>query len=311
MKVDLLAFRNRPAAATLHAQILVTYASAESRAWHVLETVPDTMRCWAIHGVQSEEERKGLEQMVERFPAAKLVQLLDVVHDLASPETFDPGPVQLAIDVSCMPRPVMAEVFSTLFALAESRDLTVTVFYALAAFTEPPQHLPPNEEIRPVHPRFSGWPSDVASSTALLIGLGYEQHKAEGASEYFDPSELWVFMPRSPLPAYDDAVVANNKELIERARRSGNLIDYPVADPERTFGELVRIAASTRQRATPLILPFGPKVFFAISLVVSLLYEDVGVWLITGDLALATTNHVPSGTLISFEVSLRPTPIEG
>jgi hypothetical protein len=203
----------------------------------------------------------------------------------------------------------MAEVISQLLILASDREVMITVAYALAAFTPPPLSLPPNEDIRPVHERFAGWPNDSTASTALIVALGYERDKAEGACEYFDPSETWVFAPNSPIRDFDDAVFNNNKELLTRAERGHLRIDYPVDDPERAFGELVGVVSALLLRTTPLILPFGPKIFFALCLLVSYLHKEVGVWLVTGDLESIAVEHEASGHLIAFDVCFGPSQV--
>lgn len=304
MKVELVTFRNRPANEPIRDGLLIIMAVPEARAWHIVSTQKSpSVHCLAIH-MATDDEVRGLEQSTSVYPNARLVTARSVLRQLEEFEA-DPADMHVTVDVSCMPRTVMAELFAKLFEIAGRRELKITVFYSLASYTPPPEHLPPNEAIRPVHPAFAGWPKDVSASTAIIVGLGYEKDKAEGACEYFDPSETWVFTPRSPISAYDVDVSNNNASFIERAERDRK-IEYRVDDPERTFAELVSVSMSILPRATPLILPFGPKIFFATSLFVSLLYEDIGVWLITGDLDVPQSNHTPSGTNIAFETKLRP-----
>ena len=115
-----------------------------------------------------------------------------------------------------------------------------------------------------------------------------------------------MFTPKSQISAYDEQVTANSKELIARAVRSDREIAYSVDDPEETFGELVTAESSLLSRSNPLILPFGPKIFFAISLLVSLLYKEVGVWLVTGDLAGLAVDHQASNHVIGFNFEIAP-----
>jgi len=307
VKVELVRFRNRAATEAIREGLLIIMAAPEPRAWHIVSTNKSpSVPCLAIN-TGPDEDSKGLEQTASIYANTQLLTMLEVLRRLDEIEA-DAADMHVTVDVSCMPRPVMAEVFARLFAIAGRRELAITVFYALASYTPPPGHLPPNEAIRPVHPAFAGWPKDVSASTAIIVGLGYEKDKAEGACEYFDPSETWVFTPRSPISAYDVDVAANNASFMERTERDRR-IEYRVDDPERTFGELVNVAMSILPRSTPLILPFGPKIFFATSLFVSLLYEDIGVWLITGDLAVQQSNHTSSGTNIAFEAKLKPADI--
>jgi hypothetical protein len=203
-----------------------------------------------------------------------------------------------------MSRSLLAEIFRNIFQNADECELLVTVMYAFAAFTPPPNDMPANADICPVLEAFAGWPDTSGASTALIVGLGYERQKAEGACEYFDPTETWVFAPRSPLTEYDVAVLDNNAELLARADRRARKIDYKVDEPERTFGQLVSTISSVRARATPVLLPFGPKLFFVISLFVSFLYPEVGVWVVTGDLVDPGEDHEASGHVVAFEAYL-------
>lgn len=57
----------------------------------------------------------------------------------------------------------------------------------------------------------------------------------------------------------------------------------------------------------PVLLPFGPKIFFAISLLVASVYREVGVWHVTGDSELPDFQHVPSAHIPAFRVELGPT----
>lgn len=213
---------------------------------------------------------------------------------------------KIVVDVSCMSRPAMAATFGAIYSTAETREITLVVAYVIASFSPPPISLPPNEDIKPISDWFAGWPSNTSASTALMVGLGYERAKAEGACEYFDASETWVFVPRSPLGEYDDAVLENNIELLGRAKRRERALDYKVASPSATFGQLASIVGNLLPRSNPVLLPFGPKIFFAISLLVGAIYREVGVWHVTGDADIAEASHTPSDFTVAFQADLRP-----
>jgi hypothetical protein len=208
------------------------------------------------------------------------------------------------IDVSCMPRPVMASAFEAVFAASADRTLRLDVGYVLAEYEEPPATLPPNEDIRPINNWFAGWPSDATAPTVLVVGLGYERAKAEGACEFFDASETWVFEPRSPIKAYDRAVVENNQAMLERARRREKAIPYRVDRPSEMFSQLATVVSSVLPRANPVLLPFGPKIFFAVSLLVAAAYEEAGVWHVTGDADIPTVGGLASDYIIALRVNL-------
>jgi hypothetical protein len=212
----------------------------------------------------------------------------------------------VCIDISSMSRPAMGAIIEALCSSAELRRISVSVGYSIAAFTPPPTDLPPNEDIRPISNWFSGWPSDANASTSLVVGLGYEQGKAEGACEYFDASETWAFFPCSPIGQYDDAVASNNNALLQRVKRRNRLLRYEVDSPSATFGRLVQTVSELVRTSNPVLLPFGPKIFFIISLLVASLYREVGVWHVTGDIPANELEQPASDHVVAFTFDLGP-----
>ncbi|MGF6998830.1 hypothetical protein [Paraburkholderia sp. GAS32] len=212
----------------------------------------------------------------------------------------------IVVDVSCMSRPIMAATFEAIFRAAVKGSLNVVVGYVIAAYSPPPTLLPPNEDIKPISEFFAGWPNDTTASTALIVGLGYERAKAEGACEYFDASETWVFVPRSPIREYDDAVTTNNDFLLARARRREHSIDYKVDSPTEALGHLATRVTNLLSGANLVLLPFGPKIFFVLSLLIGAIFREVGVWHVTGDAEIAKTYHPPSDKVVGFRMELSP-----
>lgn len=137
-----------------------------------------------------------------------------------------------------------------------------------------------------------------------MVGLGYEKNKASGACEYFDAGETWVFVPQSAVGAYEAAVVGNNEDLLARARRRDHVTAYCVERPTETFGLLAGTVSRVVPKMNPVLLPFGPKVFFALSLLVAAVYREAGVWHVTGDSNLPDTPHQPSIHVSAFRVKL-------
>jgi hypothetical protein len=214
--------------------------------------------------------------------------------------------LMIYLDISCMSHSVMACVARTIFSAAEKRQITLTVGYVIADFTAPPVDLPPNEDIKPIDDYFAGWPSNASATTSLILGLGYEREKAEGACEYFDASDTWVFFPQSPIGDYDSAVQENNLALLDRLVRKNRALRYQVNSPASTFGQLAGLVTSISSRSNPVILPFGPKIFFMLSLLISAIYREVGIWHITGDSLPANQTQSASNCLIGFQAKIGP-----
>jgi hypothetical protein len=219
-------------------------------------------------------------------------------------ETCGINSPRIAIDISCMSRPTMASAFQAVLESAEQRPVWIDVLYVVAEFTAPPNFLPPNEDIRPINDWFAGWPTNATASTSLVVGLGYEKNKASGACEYFDAGETWVFVPQSAIGAYEASVVSNNEDLLARARRRDHVTTYCVERPTETFGLLAGTVSRVLPTMNPVLLPFGPKVFFALSLLVAAVYREAGVWHVTGDSNLPDIPHKPSSHVSAFRVEL-------
>ena len=184
--------------------------------------------------------------------------------------------IKLVLDISCMPRTFMAYLLSM---VAECQDVVVEVIalYALAEFSPPSIEPVINEAIEPIHKRFAGWSSPDTKPTSLILGLGYEPDRAEGASEYFEPSDQWIFVPKSPVSEFFDKVSHNNQDLLlETSQR--RLIEYDVLNPALTYGQLEMVVGSLIDKTNPVMLPFGPKIFFFLCLVQCLNHPSLGVW---------------------------------
>lgn len=210
----------------------------------------------------------------------------------------------IAIDISCMSRPTMATVIQAIFEAARHKSLRLSVTYVLADYTAPPDQLPPNEDIRPISAWFSGWPSDATAGTSLIVGIGYERYKAEGACEYFDAGEALVFNPKSPIIDYEQQVERNNEDLLARASRRNRLVAYRVDKPTETFGQLVSEVMNFLPKMNPVLLPFGPKIFFVLNLMLAAVYREIGVWHVTGDGNANGVFHTASKYTVSFQIDL-------
>lgn len=190
--------------------------------------------------------------------------------------------VSILIDISCMARNVMSNVLSAVLSVFSKTSVRLRVRYTIASYSVPPVDISANEGIEAVHSDFSGWSYADSKPTSLVLGLGYEPFKAEGASEFFEPYDQWVFVPESPVVEYLPKVVENNQELISRSDAENKTIYYKVDDPEMTFGQLEQVVSLLSQSTNPVLMPFGPKILFFLCLIQSLCHPEVGVWHITG-----------------------------
>lgn len=288
--------------------LLLFALTGESRGWFFPERFRESAApAWAIVRRNEQLANDGLEgEIAQRLP--RVVQLSGEVFEsqLATFLARVPGDVRIFVDVSCMTRSDMGRVFSALLASSsfDRARIKLVVGYSIAKFCEPQSELGLNEDIRPINAAFAGWPDNAVSATALIIGLGYELGKADGACEYFDAGENWVFFPESPIVEYDRLVAKNNRQILDRAERQKRVFRYRVDQPAAALSQLAALVADQVGLVNPVVLPFGPKIFFALSLVVAAAYRDVGVWHATGDTDLPSQDHFPSDHACAFEVEL-------
>lgn len=206
----------------------------------------------------------------------------------------DDTTLSVFVDVSCLSRTSMGEIFSALKEAAQAATVKLSVGYCLACYSPPPDRRnPANRKVSPVHPTFSGWTAGPYRPVDVVVALGYEKGKALGAVEYLEPSRRWIFVPNSPETKFLQAVKVHNKELT-----SGDVgvpIDYEVLRPRETYFSLLSLVVGLVSEARPVLLPFGPRIFFAISLLVAMAVEEAAVWHVDGDDDNSVDAQQPTG----------------
>lgn len=287
--------------------LVILAITGESRAWLVASKLQGVERkVWALARKNENLTSVDLEEEIRsKVPGADIVLAQSFASALAAYLNTSKDEVRIFIDVSCMTRKDMAVAIDEIFSKDRSNisHVTIAFGYVISRFTPPESIGFHNEEIKPVSPRFAGWPDDPYAPTSIILGLGYEAAKAEGANEYFDAQETWVFFPNSPIVEFDHEVEKNNQQMVGRAQRESRLVSYPVDRPLETFFYLNSLVQDLSERSNLLILPFGPKIFAAISFIVAILNPSVGVWHATGDTDLPSDDHQASEHFVSMELS--------
>lgn len=208
---------------------------------------------------------------------------------------FNGEEFKVAIDISCLSRSAISEIFSAIKILIPSKRVRLTIGYSLARFEKPSERqYPINQKIAPIHPSFSGWSLDPGSPVDMIVGLGYENGKAIGAVEYLEPRKKWVFIPNSPELKFSKAVRSHNKNLLDSCSID-SVISYEVLNPIDNYFKLVSLLNRLTLDSKPILLPFGPKIFFAICLLVGICFEDVAIWDVHDNSDVTTNLKRPSG----------------
>lgn len=287
--------------------LVILSITGESRAWLLADRLRDSRsKVWALARRNENITSINLKDEIKRqLPGADMVLAQSFASALSAYLNTAGSTVRIFMDVSCMTRKDMAVAFDEIFSRerAATELVTIALGYAISEFIPPDAAGSHNEDIKPISPRFAGWPGDPYAPTSIVVGLGYEAAKAEGANEYFDAQETWVFFPNSPISEFDEEVLKNNRQMVDRADRESRLVYYPVERSLEAFFRLNSLVQDLADRSNLLILPFGPKIFAALSLLVAVTNPTVGVWHATGDTDLPFTDHEASVHFATMEVS--------
>jgi hypothetical protein len=211
---------------------------------------------------------------------------------------------RILVDVSCMSRVDMGIIFSQLKDSVAVLPILLSIGYCLARYIRPPDvSFPLIRRVAPVNPAFSGWGAPASLPVDAIVSLGYEKGKAIGAVEYLEPRKRWVFIPNSPEDRFLQQVRKHNNLLIDSA--AGTTIDYEVLRPADTYFQLLSLVSGLATEARPVLLPFGPKLFFAISLLVAMRIEKASVWHVDGDDESPDASPQASGHSVLFSCTLQ------
>ena len=213
------------------------------------------------------------------------------------------GIINILIDISSMPRTLSAQLIYYFLNYKKS-SINLTISYSLSKYYEP-VHETAVVSRGPVIPEFSGWTLRSGAKRTLLMGLGYEYERAFGMVEYIEPSDVWLFIPQGADHEFDERVFKENKSLINFIGEE-KLIKYNPLDPYPLYLNLSHLAYGAAKSIGNLyFMPFGPKVFHAISLLVA---QSIGaqcsVWRVSGGHHSIPNNTQASGKVALIEVVL-------
>lgn len=200
----------------------------------------------------------------------------------------------IIVDISCMNRARMARLVRA-FQIADAESLEVSFAYNLAEFSAPSEEIAPTSVAEPVIPEFSGWTSYPEKPPAAIIGLGYEQSRAIGIVDHLEINNAaWAFVPRGPIDDYSMSVDLANGSLFQMIGVEGRRLYYEVMDPSALFRELNALVDLLKQIYNPILIPFGPKIFALVSLLVGCIHQEVGVWRVSSGILEPAVDRAPS-----------------
>lgn len=240
--------------------------------------------------IDSDFNNEDLPKNIKAIPAGKLTSVLS--------EAITSECLEIALDISSIGPALMGEVLEVISDTSKLCRIKLYVGYSVSNYFAPENAVRINQSINVVSPFFSGWSDDQSYRTSTIVGLGYEPCKAEGALEYFDAKEQWIFIPKSTDEKYYLDVKSNNESIIDRLSESQHIVEYDVTDPAGTFSLLEQIISNLLQNTNPLLMPFGPKIFLFISMLQALCHPELGVWAVSSSSSEALRKSTPSGEVV-------------
>lgn len=160
----------------------------------------------------------------------------------------------------------MASIASCIYRIASNAPLMLRLAYTISEF-KPPADQIDNNAIGRVHSMFGGLVRYPRWPRKSIVGLGYEKGKALGAIEYLQLDAEFMWIPNASDTRFIEAVERPNSELLAG---EGRRIDYNVLDPHTTLIDLLSLINELKRDSNPVLLPFGPKMFFFLCLLTSM-----------------------------------------
>lgn len=209
------------------------------------------------------------------------------------------------IDISCFNRFRLAHLIDAIRSTPKKK-IVVNFRYSIADFTPPVGDSAPTVTVEPVIPQFAGWTTRPDRPPAAIVGLGYEPNKAIGIIDHLEINNAtWAFYPLGPIPEYYQSVLKANNSLLALIQTDGRCQPYDLNDPAQLFREMNSLVDTLKPHFNAILIPFGPKLFALIALLVASLHDEVGVWRVSSGSLEAAVSRKPSGHIVSISTTFR------
>lgn len=242
----------------------------------------------------------------ECFPASDKEFSRTLKEIIADTKCANASKFLVCIDISSFTRSRLAAILQCLVARAAHQEVVATWYYSLASHSISDRDDQPFCAIGPVSPMFAGWSFRPAVPTSAIVGLGYEAGRAIGALEQLQADKTWLYQPSSPIGEYKQDLEFANKVLINSVP-GDRWSEYSVLDPVRLFQILESQVYGLLRSSRPAILPFGPKIFALVAMLVSLVHPELSVWRASSGEPENPVNRLASGFACALRTRIRVT----
>jgi len=215
---------------------------------------------------------------------------------------------RVEVDISCFNRFRLAHLVDALRNIS-SAEVEIAFRYSIAEFTPPIDDSAPTVSVEPVTPQFAGWTTRPDRPPAAIVGLGYEPNKAIGIVDHLEINNAtWAYYPLGPIPEYYQRVLEANHSLLDIIQADGRCQPYDLNEPAQLFHDMNSLVDMLKPHFNVVLIPFGPKLFALVSLLVAGLHDDIGVWRVSSGSLEQPVNRKPSGHIVSVAALFRAGP---
>ena len=175
---------------------------------------------------------------------------------------------RIGVDISCLDRTLMSYVILTLIDVSKRND-EIVFLYTPSKFSKPTLYLPPLKKFAAAIPELAGSVGNPYKSRALIMGLGYEYGAALNVFDILEPEFAHLFYPVGDDKRFLPFVKRANFEF-EFGMNDCVVSNYNFTDPVSLHGQMRDIIYSLQPKYTVMIVPFGPKIFSALGILLCL-----------------------------------------
>lgn len=222
------------------------------------------------------------------------------ILSIARPSTE--GTIRILVDISSMPRSRIAHTLAILSKLQLSTPIEACFCYALAEYSPAPKSPTTISFAGPVMDYFAGWGPEPSRPIAAIVGLGYEPDKVLGALEFLESYFVGIWIPKGPDSRFLTDVATANKTLLDDVS-SDSVFYYDPLNPFALFVHLESLCYGLVSDAhRPVFIPFGPKIFSLVCLLVSLHFrKEASVWRISSENAEEAVDRRANGVITTLK----------
>jgi hypothetical protein len=211
--------------------------------------------------------------------------------------------IEIGVDISCMSRFRLAHLVDAIRSI-DCETVKAAFYYSIAKYTPPIVDAAPTVTVEPVIPQFAGWSVRPDKPPAAVVGLGYEPNKAIGVIDHLEINNAtWAYYPESPVSEYISGVLEANTSLLKLIQVDGRCRPYLVTEPAPLYHELNSLVDVLKGSFNPILIPFGPKVFALVALLVACVHDDIGVWRVSSGLLETPVNRQASEHVVLLRVT--------